>query len=128
MKAIIQEEPKVVELKDGEVVFGTVEEITSWAVGARQADVTRITLTGPDFVHINNRTEETYIYESGRGKILLGNEIFEFNPGTRVIIPPGTLHAAKPYDSFPQFVFLRVASPPFDPEDVFYPDPRGRNW
>jgi len=125
--SIVEEKPKVVKLKDGDIVFGEVEETTSRAVGAEGANLVRVTLFGPEIVHTHEKAEETYVYESGRGKILLGNEIFELNPGTRVIIPPGTLHAAKPYDSFPRFVFLCVSSPPFDPEDV-HPDPRGRNW
>ncbi len=125
--SIVQKKPKMVELRDGDIVFGQVEEITSRAVGVEGANLASVTLTGPDFVHINNRAEETYIYELGMGKILLGDKIYDFGPDTRVIIPPGTPHAAKPYDSFPQFVFLCVSSPAFDPADV-HPDPRGRNW
>lgn len=125
--SIVKEKPKVVKLKDGGIVFGEVEEITSRAVGAERANFTRVTLFGPDVIHTHERTEETYIYKSGMGKIILGNKIYDFGPDTRVIIPPGTPHAAKPYDSFPQFVFLCVSSPPFDPDDV-HSDPRGRNW
>jgi len=124
---IVKEKPKVVEFKDGEEVFGTAEEITSREVGAEGANLARITLFGPDVIHTHEKAEETYIYESGMGKILLGDQISEFGPGTRVIIPSGTPHAAKPANSFPRFVFLCLSSPPFDPDDV-HPDPRGRNW
>ena len=127
MKVIVQAKPNIVELKDGDEVFGTVEEITSRAVGAEGANLARITLMGPDFVHTHDGAEETYVYELGMGKILLGDQISEFGPGARVIIPPGTPHAAKPANSFPQVVFLCLSGPPFDPEDV-HPDPRGRNW
>lgn len=125
--SIINNEPKVVELKDGDEVFGQVEEITSRAVGAEGANLVRVTLFGPDVVHTHDKAEETYIYESGMGRIILGDKIFEFGPETKVIIPPGTPHAAKPANSFPRLVFLCVSSPPFDAEDV-HPDPRGRNW
>ena len=124
---IIKEKPKVVEFKDGGTVFGRAEEITSREVGAEGANLARITLFGPDVIHTHEKAEETYIYESGMGKILLGDQIFEFGPGTRVIIPPGMPHAAKPADSFPQLIFLCVSSPPFDPADDHL-DPRGRNW
>jgi len=125
--SVINNKPKVVELKDGDVVFGQAEEITSRALGAGQTNIARITLFGPDVVHVHKRAEETYVYESGMGKILLGDQISEFGPGTRVIIPPGTTHAVKPANSFPQVIFLCISGPPFDPEDV-YPDSRGRNW
>lgn len=124
---IVKEKPKIVEFKDGEEVFGTAEEITSQPLGAKGANLARITLTGPDVIHTHDDAEETYVYESGMGKILLDDQISEFGPGTRVIIPPGTPHAVKPANSFPQVVFLCISGPPFDPEDV-HPDPRGRNW
>ena len=125
--SIINNKPKVVKLKDGDVVFGDVEEITSRAVGAERANLARVTLSGADFVHTHEGAEETYIYESGMGKILLGDKVSDFGPGTRVIIPPGTAHAVKPANSFPRVVFLCISGPPFDPEDV-HSDPRGRNW
>ncbi len=124
---IIKEEPKVVELKDGDKIFGKVEEITSRDVGASQANLARVTMMGPDFIHSHSKAEETYAYESGMGKIFLDGEVSDFGPGTRVVIPPGTLHAVKPAQSFPQVVFLCVSSPPFNPDDVEI-DSRGRNW
>lgn len=54
------------EFKDGDVVFGQVEEITSAAIGAEGANLARVTLTGPDFVHTHDKAEETYIYELGK--------------------------------------------------------------
>ena len=129
MGAVIEESPKVVELKHSGEVFGTVYEITSRVLGAEGAGIASITLTGPDIVHVHKRTEETYVWESGLGKILLGDDIFDFGPGAKVIIPPGTPHALKPAYSFPQVVFLCISAPPFTPKDV-YADPRGRgrNW
>lgn len=125
--SIVKDKPKVVKFKDGDIIFGQAEEITSRALGAKGANLARVTLFGPDAVHIHKKTEETYIYESGMGKILLGDQISEFGPGTRAIIPPGTPHAVKPANSFPQVIFLCVSGPPFDPKDV-YPDPRGWDW
>jgi len=127
---IIRKESKIVKMKDGKdgnVIFGQVEEITSRAVGAKKANLVEVTLFGPDVVHTHERAEETYVCESGRGKIILGDEISDFDPGVKVIIPPGTPHAVKPWKSFPQVVFLCVSSPPFNQDDV-HPDPRGRKW
>ena len=125
--SIVKDKPEIVEFKDGEEVFGKVEEITSRDVGARKANFVKVTLLGPDVIHTHDDAEETYVYESGMGRIILDDEISDFGPGTRVIIPPGMSHAVKPWESFPQVVFLCVSSPPFNPDDV-HPDPRGRNW
>jgi quercetin dioxygenase-like cupin family protein len=124
---IVKDLPELKELKDGRKVFGRIEEITSIELGAIKANVVRVTLFGPDFIHWHIKAEETYICESGKGELFLDGRIVEMSPGTRIIISPGTLHAARPWNDFPQMVFLCVSSPPFNSEDVFN-DPRGRNW
>jgi mannose-6-phosphate isomerase-like protein (cupin superfamily) len=124
---VITKEPYIKRFKDGGNVFGMVEEIVSHAIGAKNASLARVTLYGPDIIHTHSKIEEAYVCETGRGKILLGNDISNFEPGDRVVIHPGTLHAVKPAESFPKVVFLCLSGPAFDPND-FCPDPRGRNW
>jgi len=124
---VIAEELKVVEFKDGGVVFGKAEEIVSRDIGAVKAGLARITLFGPDILHAHNEMEETYVCESGRGKIFLNGQVSDFEPDDRVVIHPGDLHAVRPANSFPKVVFLCISGPAFDPGDVVH-DPRGRNW
>jgi len=124
---IINEKPKIIKFIDDKGIFGKVEKITSRAVGAERVNVAKIILWGPDILHTHKETEETYICVEGEGEIFLIDQIFEFIPGVRVIVRPGTLHAAKPKKNSGKLVFLCVSSPAFKPGDV-YNDPRGRAW
>lgn len=123
----IKEGPNIVELSDERRVFGKVEEITSRSLAAGRANISKVTLWGADFVHYHKKGEETYICLKGKGEIFLNGQIFDFIPGTRVIIRPITLHAARPKNGFDKLIFLCLSSPAFDPSDV-YNDKRGRRW
>jgi mannose-6-phosphate isomerase-like protein (cupin superfamily) len=127
MDKIITSEPKVIELSGGGEMFGEIEEVTSKDLGAEHANFARVTLWGPDFLHHHKKAEETYICLDGKGEIILDDTIYEFSPGTRVIISPGTLHAVRPKEPFMKIVFLCMSSPPFNLDDV-YENKRGRNW
>jgi len=123
---IVKDESGVVRLTDEiNEVFGTVKEITSRALGAEGANLAEVTLFGPDVTHYHKKNEETYISKAD-GEIFINEEIHDFSAGTRVIIAPGTLHAARPKGVGENLTFLCVSGPPFDPEDVFN-DSRGRN-
>lgn len=124
---IIRDEPVVVKLEDNGEVFGEVAEVTSRALGAERTNMSIVTLWGKDKLHLHPETEETYICKEGEGEIHLNGMIYEFRPGTRVIIRPGNFHAAGPKKDCNELVFICVASPAFDPEDVLF-SPRGRNW
>lgn len=129
---IIQEHPNIVELRDADEVFGEVEEITSRQEGADRANVARVTLVAQDFLHHHLKNQETYICEKGEGRLFLQSniseaQIIDFNPDTKVIINPGTIHGASPKTLCTELVFLCVSSPAFEPDDV-YNDPRGRDW
>lgn len=43
-------------------------------------------------LHRHRRSEELYHITAGRGRMTLGVESFEVNPGDTVCIPPGTAH------------------------------------
>ncbi len=124
---VVSEKPNIVEFNDGKEVFGEVEEITSRAVGAERANVAKVTLWGPDVLHTHKEAEETYICLEGEGELYIDGQIIDFVPGIRVIIAPGTLHAARPKKEWDKLVLLCVASPAFSPTDV-YEDSRGRKW
>lgn len=124
---VIDAKPKIAELKDGDVVFGNVEEITSKELGAGRANLTRITLWGPDFVHQHEIAEETYVCQAGEGELFVNFEIIKFVPDVRVIIGPGVLHAARPKRNGEVLIFSCLSAPAFDPKDV-YLDRRGRGW
>jgi mannose-6-phosphate isomerase-like protein (cupin superfamily) len=119
--------PEVVKLEYENEQFGNLEEITSKTTGAGAANMAKVTLWGADVAHRHNQAEETYFCVAGEGEILIGEEIWEFNAGTRVIIKPGTAHAARPTRGCRELVFYCVSAPPFDPTDAIN-DPRGRNW
>lgn len=125
--AIIHEEPNIVEFKDGDEVFGKVEEITSRDVGASRANIAKVTLWGPDVLHYHREAEETYICLEGDGELFLDGKIFNFSPGTRAIIGPWIRHAARPEKGCKELVLLCVASPAFHSDDV-YEDKRRRKW
>ncbi|MFH1551469.1 MAG: hypothetical protein ABIC36_01145 [bacterium] len=124
---IISEEPKIIQLNDGEKFFGSVSEITSRAVGALRANVAEVTLWGADFLHHHKEAEETYICTKGKGELYLGDNVIDFVLGVRVIIKPNTLHATRPKGEFERLTFLCVASPAFSPDDV-YNHELGRRW
>jgi len=125
---VIRQESNAVALRDGTAVFGEVEEITSRAVGAERTNIVKVTLWGPDILHHHEIAEETYICSGiGNGELFIDGKIIDFTPGTRVIIKPGQLHAARPKEGSGKIIFLCVSSPAFNPADVFE-DPRRRNW
>lgn len=125
--SVITKEPEPIELKDNGKVFGKVEKIVSREIGAKRVSLAKVTLYGPDFIHARKKTEEVYVCISGRGKILRGNKVLNFEPGDVVVVPPEISSAVKPYDSFPEVVFFSVCGPAYDPEDS-YIALRGRNW
>jgi len=62
--------------------------------------------------HYHKRTAEIYYVLAGWGRLRVGEEVFDVEPGTAVYIPPGVVHAGKG-----GFVTVVVCVPPFDPDD-----------
>jgi mannose-6-phosphate isomerase-like protein (cupin superfamily) len=124
---IIESDIPVVELDDaGGKNFGEIEEFTSISQGAKKGNIVQVTLFGPDILHHHKIAEETYVSQ-GQGLIYLDGMIYNFAPGTRILIGPGVVHAARPKKGCIDLVFLCMSVPAFDPKDV-YNDPRGRKW
>ena len=62
--------------------------------------------------HYHERTAEIYYILAGWGRMRVGDEVFEVEPGTAIYIPAGKVHAGRG-----GFVSVVVCVPPFDPED-----------
>ena len=127
MTKVITSSPGIIKLYDKEKIFGEIREITSKKLGAKYANFAKVTLWGPDFLHLHKKAEETYVCLEGEGEITLDGIVYEFAPETRVVISPGTLHAVRPKIPNTKVVFYCVSSPPFDSNDV-YNDKLSRDW
>ena len=64
--------------------------------------------------HYHKRSTETYYVLEGKGKLELDGEIVELEPGTAVLIPPGTRH--RGYGDFKTVV---TGVPAFTAEDEY---------
>ena len=73
--------------------------------------VTHITESEP---HYHEQTAEIYYILAGWGRLRVGDEVLDVEPGTAVYIPPGQVHAGKG-----GFVSVVVCVPPLDPADQF---------
>ena len=62
--------------------------------------------------HYHERTAEIYYILAGWGRMRIGEEVFEVEPGTALYIPPGKVHAGRG-----GFVAAVVCVPPLDPDD-----------
>lgn len=67
--------------------------------------------------HYHEHTVEIYYILAGWGRMRVGDEVFEIEPGTVIYIPPGKVHAGRG-----GFVSVVVCVPPFDPKDQFEVD------
>jgi len=62
--------------------------------------------------HYHEHHTEYYYCLEGSGQIELNDQRLPFKPGTCIMIPSGTPHAARG-----KFKIIKVVVPPFDPED-----------
>lgn len=67
--------------------------------------------------HYHERTAEIYYILAGGGRMRVGDEVFDVEPGTAIYVPPGKVHAGRG-----GFVTVVVCVPPFDPDDQFVVD------
>ena len=65
--------------------------------------------------HYHKKTTEFYYVLKGKGILELDGDRVELEPGTLVMIRPGTRHRAEG-----QVETLIVGVPPFDPADTFF--------
>ncbi|MCD6333990.1 MAG: cupin domain-containing protein [Candidatus Latescibacteria bacterium] len=65
--------------------------------------------------HYHKKTTEFYYVLKGEGTLVLDGDRVALDPGTLVMIRPGTRHRAEG-----QVETLIVGIPPFDPADTFF--------
>ena len=68
-------------------------------------------------LHRHARTEELYHVMSGRGRMRLGDRVFEVGPGDTVHIAPGTAHCIENIGEA-ELRFLCSCSPAYSHEDT----------
>ena len=82
------------------------------------ASLHRVEIRGDARKHYHRRHTEMYYCLEGEGELELGEERIAFTPGTAVVIPPGTPHAARG-----KFKIINIVIPPFDPADEIVVEP-----
>jgi mannose-6-phosphate isomerase-like protein (cupin superfamily) len=87
------------------IITGADNDIASFHVVEIRGEATK---------HYHKRQTEFYYCLEGKGVIELGDARYPFEPGTAIMIPPGTPHAARGH-----FTIVNVVVPPFDPNDEY---------
>lgn len=67
--------------------------------------------------HSHPHSEEIYYILRGRGRMTLGGESREVEPGDGILIPPGSRHTIRNLNREP-LVFLCCCAPPYSHEDT----------
>jgi len=70
--------------------------------------------------HYHKFMEEIYYFLEGTGRVIVGSETFDVDPGAAVFIPIGVLHQVI-NSSNARLKFVSADSPSFDPADIYYP-------
>lgn len=72
---------------------------------------------GATLLHRHARSEETYHFTRGAGRMRLGDESFDVRAGDTVVVPPGTAHGLQNPDLGP-LVLLCACAPAYSHEDT----------
>ena len=62
--------------------------------------------------------EEIYYILSGRGRITIGDESFDIEPGCAIFLPTGMIHEILNTEE-QELIFVCADAPVFDEEDVY---------
>lgn len=115
MGPIRDEDRKAFTTLDG----STVRELVQVGDGARNGSLAEAVVPpgGETVEHLHRSSEEIYRFTAGAGRMRLGDEEFEVEAGTTVLIPPGTRH--KLWNPGPEpLVLLCACAPPYSDEDT----------
>jgi mannose-6-phosphate isomerase-like protein (cupin superfamily) len=78
-------------------------------------------------LHAHPGCEQVYVVVAGRGRMIVGGEEQDVQPGTLVFVPPGTDHAIRNLGQ-ERLVYVSATSPPFPmPEGEFAYQPSQRS-
>lgn len=67
--------------------------------------------------HLHREVEEIYYFLEGRGRILVGDEYFDVEPGVSILHRPGVRHQTWNTGDSP-LVFLCVCAPAYEHDDT----------
>lgn len=79
---------------------------------------------GATTAHYHPRAEELYLFRSGRGRLRVGDEERDVQPGDCVVIPPGTVHKLWNTGEEP-LVLVCACSPAYSHEDTVLVEEEG---
>ena len=102
--------------KDGSEIRSILDRTNSSAANQSLAEAT-LPPGGATDAHRHPHTEEIYYIVRGAGRMTLGTEQREVEPGDGILIPPGTLHTIQNIGAEP-LVFLCCCAPPYSHEDT----------
>jgi mannose-6-phosphate isomerase-like protein (cupin superfamily) len=111
-----REDREPFETKDGSTVVELAHPAFSVAKNQSLAEAA-VPAAGETVSHLHPRAEEIYAFTAGRGRMALGEEVFEVAAGDTVVIPPGTPHKLWA-DADGPLVLLCASSPPYSHEDT----------
>jgi mannose-6-phosphate isomerase-like protein (cupin superfamily) len=86
--------------------FGSRQLAITWVEGASGSQQP---------VHSHAESEQAYVIVRGVGRMIVGDEEREVEPGTLVFVPPRTAHAIRNVAEEP-LVYVSASSPPFPVE------------
>jgi mannose-6-phosphate isomerase-like protein (cupin superfamily) len=97
----------------------------SWTAARNQslAEAT-VPAGGQTVQHLHRRSEEIYHFTAGSGRMRLGDDESDVEPGDCVVIPPGTPHKLWAYEGAP-LVLLCCCAPPYSDADTELIDDAG---
>lgn len=106
---------------DGSLIRELVRPETT---GSRALSLAEATLApgGQTYRHLHRRAEEIYYILAGTGVVEVAARVIPVEPGTAVLIPPGTEHCARNLGETP-LVILCACSPPYEHDDTTLTEP-----
>lgn len=109
--------------KDGSTIRELMAYRNSACVQSSLAEAT-LPVGGKTECHLHRTVEEVYYFLEGRGRILVGDECLDVEPGMSVLHRPGVRHQTWNTGDVP-LVFLCVCAPPYEHDDTdILPDAR----
>ena len=102
--------------KDGSEIRSILDRTNSSASNQSLAEATLPPGAATD-AHRHPRTEEIYYILRGAGRMTLGTEQREVEPGDGILIPSGTRHTIENIGREP-LIFLCCCAPPYSHEDT----------
>lgn len=97
-----------------------VELINRTTAGATKVSLAKLMIDprGKSRRHYHKKMEEIYYILSGSGRITIGDESFDIEPGCAIFLPTGMIHEILNTGE-QELIFVCADAPVFDEEDVY---------